>query len=365
MQHGTWLLAILMAIIAITAVPGCDKVSSPRVGIELQSGLDKKSSAAGDDLTAEVSSPTGGSAYDSQIRQATNSSAEAADSKSGKRNPSAPGQFSATTLERIGTWFNPVAYADDTHIDEKYLVRSGDVSVNVEDFDKSVQAVYSIATKFGGIVTDSQIDNSGDNNRSGTITLRVPNTRFFDVFTALGKVGTIASQNITSEDVSHEYVAAISRLQNLTLEQDTLRKMLDQALAVQRARGLGEGYSILLDTQQRLSEVTGKIQDTEDQISQLADKITRSTIKVELSQQPKYVPEQFTWGMGATFDESKKQLLSILRGLGQGAIHFAVVGWLTLLPWLLFFWLGYKAYRRYLVPHMLAEKAATSAAGES
>jgi hypothetical protein len=142
-------------------------------------------------------------------------------------------------------------------------------------------------------------------------------------------------------------VAAVSRIQNLRLEQDTLRKMLDQALAVQRARGLGEGYSILLDTQERLSDVTGKIQETEDTLSQLADKITRSTIKVNLAQQEKYVPQQFTWGMGTTFDESKKELLAIVRGLGQGLIHFAVVGWLYLLPWVLVLWALYRLYRRY------------------
>jgi len=304
------------------------------------------------------------SQYDSHYRSATTAAKQVYDAKSDepqRKDPEAPGVLQGDTLGRIKTWFSPAAYAADTNIDEKYLIRTGEVSISVGDFNKSIDEVYKVSDRLGGIVTDSEISNDGDNERSGWITVRVPNTRFFEAFNALSKLGEVQSQKVNSEDASREYIAAVSRIQNLKLEQDTLRKMLDQALAVQKARGLGEGYSILLDTQQRLSDVTGKIQETEDSLSQLADKITRSTIKVNLTQAEKYQSEQFTWGMGATFQESKKQLLGVVRGLGQGLIRFGVVGWLYLLPWILIGWVLFKVYRKYVAPKLVVEEKTAEA----
>jgi hypothetical protein len=352
---------MLTIVLCTILLFSCSNMENPRTGIVLDSGLDKKG-AAGMAGLDEYSN----SNYDSQYRNDTESSSEtyepkAAASAEKSSAPHVVTRPSADTLQRIGTWFSPVAYAADTNIDEKYLIRTGEVSVSVHDFEKSVKAVYAVARKYQGIVTDSDLQNAGDNERSGWITLRVPNTSFFTVVEELGDLGELKGLTTSSEDVSRQYVAAVSRLRNLTLEQDTLRKMLNEALAVQRARGLGEGYKILLDTQQRLSEVTGAIEETEDQISAFADKITRSTIKVNLTQAAKYEPEQFTWGMGATFDKSKQELLTVMRGLGQGLIHFGIVGWLYLLPWLVIGWVLFRVYRKYVAPKLVEQKTVEAA----
>ncbi len=350
MRQASYCITVVATVLLLGILNyGCAKHKELQSGIVLDSGMDKKGAAgyAVPPSTEEMLAQSSGN-YDSQYRSSDGHAAPAADSSGdGKPSPKAPGKLSGDTLERIGTWFNPVVYAQDTQIDEKYLIRTGDISVELEDFSKGVEAVYDIADTYRGIVTDSDLRNEGDNVRSGWITLRVPNTQFFGAFKALGALGEVTNQTIGSEDVSRQYVAAVSRLRNLTIEQDTLRKMLDEALAVQRARGLGEGYKILLDTQQRLSEVTGQIQSTEDELSQLADKITRSTIKVNLVQATKYESEQFSWGMGATFEQSKKELLGVVRSIGQGLIRFGTVGWLYLLPWLLIGFVLYRLIRRY------------------
>jgi hypothetical protein len=354
MRQASYLPAAVaaLALIAVLFI-GCG--GGGRGGLTFRKDLASSSGS----VAAPASEGAQGSAnYDSQYRQAASGDEAQPGQQSG---PSAPGRLTGDTLEKIGTWFSPAAYAQDTQIDEKYLIRTGDVSLEVADFDAAIEDVYEIAAQHKGLVTDSDIRNSGDNVRSGWVTLRVPNTQFFAAFTALGQLGDVKSQTIGSEDVSRQYVAAVSRLRNLTLEQDTLRKMLDEALAVQRARGLGEGYKILLDTQQRLSEVTGAIQSTEDELSQLADKITRSTIKVNVTQATKYEPQQFSWGMGATFDESKKELLAVVRGIGQGLIRFGVVGWVYLVPWLVVGWVVYRLIRRYGAK-LLADKPAVKEA---
>jgi Domain of unknown function (DUF4349) len=347
------LTMVLCTILLFSCAKMSQNSESPKTGIVLDSGLDKKGAAgqAGSWSDELVADPGWNEAPAEEAATVAGASDKDGDT------PNVVTRPAADTLQRIGTWFSPAAYAADTHIDEKYLIRTGDINLSVDDFSKSANSVFQLAEKFGGIVTDSELSNSGDNERSGWITLRVPNTSFIAAFNELSKLGEVTSQTMNSEDVSRQYVAAVSRLRNLTLEQETLRKMLNEALAVQRARGLGEGYKILLDTQQRLSDVTGQIEATEDEISAFADKITRSTIKVNLTQAVKYEAEQFTWGMGATFDKSKQELLSVVRGLGQGLIHFGVVGWLYLLPWIIVGWILFRVYRKYVAPKLIETKA--------
>ena len=369
MRRVSLLTSAVMLTTALCAISlfGCAaKSSHVKNGMVLDSGLDKKAAAGIGELDrygnvvaeAPQSQEAGLAAlgWDRPPGAGTDASSSSASG------PDIPTRPADDTLQRIGNWFSPAAYAADTHIDEKYLIRTGEISVAVEDFSKGVKEVYAVAARYGGIVTDSDLHNTGDNERSGWITLRVPNTSFFTTVEALGELGELTAQTTNSEDVSRQYVAAVSRLRNLTLEQETLRKMLNEALAVQRARGLGEGYKILLDTQERLSAVTGEIESTEDEISAFADKITRSTIKVNLTQAPKYEPEQFTWGMGSTFNQSKQELLKVVRGLGQGLIRFGVVGWLYLLPWLFIGWVLFRVYRKYVAPKLVEEKKAAAEA---
>jgi hypothetical protein len=359
-----WRISLLatFAVLGVLCLNACNKMEEAQRGIVLESGVDKKPGSV-EDYSGDTSLQVGNSQYDSEYKNPAASAKQPYEGKAEdpqRKDPTSPTLLAGDTLGHIKTWFSPAAYAADTNIDEKYLIRTGEVNISVEDFNKSVDEVYKLSERLDGIVTDSDISNDGDNERSGWITVRVPNTRFFEAFNALSKLGEVQSQKVNSEDASREYVAAVSRIQNLRLEQDTLRKMLDQALAVQKARGLGEGYSILLDTQQRLSDVTGKIQETEDSLSQLADKITRSTIKVNLTQAAKYEPAQFTWGLGATFEQSKAELLAVVRGVGQSLIHFGVVGWLYLLPWLLIGWVSLRVYRKYIAPRLKEEKKAVA-----
>ena len=130
--------------------------------------------------------------------------------------------------------------------------------------------------------------------------------------------------------------------------------MLDEALAVQRSRGLGEAYSILLDTQKRLSEVTAQIQATEDRIKALADQVTLSSVTINLREQPKpgevVQDEEFNWGFGATLGNAFKDVKVIIRNTLNALLYFIITCWTWLLPLVFFFWLGRKLYRKYVAP---------------
>jgi hypothetical protein len=233
-------------------------------------------------------------------------------------------------LER---WFSPAVYAADNKPNEQYLIRNGEMLLNIDNYDAASTEVTAIAQKYGGVVTDSNMQKSYDGTRSGFITLRVPSQDFFSAWGELLKVGEVLNQSSTAQDVSQEYVAAVSRLKNLTTEQTTLQGMLADAREVQRTRGLGEAYKVLLDTQARLSDVTGELQATEDQVARLADQITRSTIKVNMGEKAVYQASEFTWGFGDTLKAAGKAVVLGIKGFINWLIFFIITTawWLALL----------------------------------
>ncbi|MCC7479117.1 DUF4349 domain-containing protein [bacterium] len=354
-------LAALSLVFQACGGKGSSDMNAGQPSMTLDSGVDKK-----------VGRPAGeisNSNYDAQYRTPT--ATEMADGTLSSSDAAAPaskapdfGDITASPLlagagdelARLNAWLSPAAYAADNQVDEKYLIRSGEISLLVDDFEPARMKVSHLARQYGGTVTNADIAKSGDNMYSGFITLRVPNERFFEAFEALLAVGEVASQKLGSEDVSQDYVSSISRLKTLTVQEATLRKLLEESVEVQRKRGLGEGYRMLLDTEQRLSEVSNEIQRVEDQLTTLADRINRSTITVELSERAAVKKDDpFSWGLGATFESSKKELVLGLRGFAQWGIHFLVTCWLWLVPWSLFIFVAWRLYKRYLLPRLRSE----------
>ncbi len=337
------LIAVLFAIV----LGGCNKLA-PNVGYREESYAGKDAAmsrgvASSDGMAGGTAAPI--APMDDMVAQSAPSGGE------GKPEPAGPKLSPEDFLKQqvnIDSWFSPKAYAAENIPDTKYLIRTGDLTLKIKKYDEAAKAVEATAEKFGGIVTDSNSQQQYDGSRTGYLKLRVPNEQFRACYDELRELGDVTSENVSSVDVSHDYVTAVSRLKALLTEQETLRNMLAEAREVQKTRGLGEAYSVLLETQGRLSEVTAQVQGIEDQISQLADQITRSTITVnlnEIAQIPsggKYEP-----GYGDTFEQAKLDLVRTRDAIIRSIIYFFVAGWLQLLPWVVVGWIGWLLWKRW------------------
>ncbi|HES57930.1 MAG TPA: DUF4349 domain-containing protein [Firmicutes bacterium] len=258
-------------------------------------------------------------------------------------------------LAKLDSWMLPEAYAQDHEVDERYLVREGNCSLEVDSYKAAADKVSGLARKYDGMVSDTHSTKNYDETVEGWIKIRVPADKFFDAWNEILEIGEVQDETISSQDVSRQYVGYVSRLKNLMAEQATLQQMLEEALAVQRSRGLGEGYSILLDTQERLFEVTGQIESTEDQLNALADRVTRSTITVSLREAKplkQQVKEEFSWGLGTTAGTAYQDLLRTLRGMAQGFVYFIITCWTWLIPLLIVLMIARWAWRRWITPQL-------------
>ncbi|MCB1186676.1 DUF4349 domain-containing protein [bacterium] len=273
---------------------------------------------------------------------------------------------SGGVLESIDDWLNPKAWAQESSPDESYIVRTGNIEMEIEDYDKSSAEVQTVAQRHGGIITDSQMQKYGDDMRVGWITMRVPTDKFQQCFDDLKALGDVKVQSVSSEDVTNEFVAGVSRLQALKTEHETLQGMLEDAREVQRTRGLGEAYSVLLETQRRLSEVTTEMQTVENRVSALSDRINRSTITINLSERPIAPPaDEFAWGFGAAFENAKKELMYGIRNVANDFINFFVARLIWWIIWIGIIWLAWKLLGTRILRRYRKEQAASPTKGSN
>jgi hypothetical protein len=344
---------------------GVDKKSA-RVSAEQFGGLDEGDFFRAEEAGSNVGVQTfGGSPAPTAPPSPASASTPSSRSSSGESMVSRVLAQAGIDEGKLDSWLMPKAYAQDHDVDERYLVRQGQCEMEVEDYKDAVTKITAIAEFHGGMVSDSQSQRYAENHVEGWITIRVPADKFHEAWQEVLEVGDVDQESVSTDDMSQQYLGYISHLKILTAKQATLEKMLEEALATQRKHGLGEGYSLLLDVQDRLFEVTEEIEGTEDMAGALADQITRSTITArlkelkEITQQIEDIKEEWDWGFGQTGVDAWKNLRNKGRYFGQGVVWFVVTGWTGLVPWAIFFFIGWWVYRRWVRPKLVAEKEPT------
>jgi hypothetical protein len=323
------LLAVLVTLSLVSFTEACSslKTNAPGNGIATEEGY-----AMGRGMSGGVAAPEVDMFAQGEMMDMAAPPSEAASAGRDAGVPVSAPQLNPDDFLKqqvdIESWFSPKAYAAENTPDEEYLIRTGDMTLTVLDYDDTAKKIEVVGAKYGAIVTDSSGQQQWDGNRNGYLRLRVPSEEFRKCFDELKTLGDVTSENIASQDVSQSYVTAISRLKALLTEQETLRNMLTEAREIQRTRGLGEAYSVLLQTQQRLSEVTAQVQAIEDQVSQLADQITRSTITVNLNQVAQ-LPQggKYNPGYSETWQRAKRDFILGRDQFINGLIYFVGSFW--------------------------------------
>lgn len=157
------------------------------------------------------------------------------------------------------------------------LVRTGTVSIRVDDYDAARRNVASKARSMGGYVGESNENLHREGNRTwrtGYVVVRIPSDSFSGMLDAAKAEGTVVNEKTKTKDVSDQLVDLEARLENLRAKRDRLREFYD------RANGTDE----LLQVENRLSSVQGKIERLKAEKRSLEDQVAYSTLRVELAE---------------------------------------------------------------------------------
>ncbi len=126
----------------------------------------------------------------------------------------------------------------------RMVIRTGNISVSVENVDKAADAVKQLAEGSGGYIENSQIDiitvpqydykegaavTVETTEKQANMTIRVPEGQFQSIFNNIKGMGKLVSENISGNDITSEYRDTQARVDNLKIQEDSLKQLMTKA----------------------------------------------------------------------------------------------------------------------------------------
>ncbi len=210
------------------------------------------------------------------------------------------------------------------------IVKKGSVALVVDDgrVSSTLTRVAGFADAVDGLVASGRTEEAGD-TPSGSLTLRVPVDAFERVVDQVrGLPGEVKAATTSGQDVTAQYADVETQLRTLKAARERFLTILA------RANSIGD----VLAVQQRVDEVTGRIDRLEGQRRVLADQSDTATLVVtvtEAADEPAVVEPDT--GLSKAFSDAWTGFTSGVEGLirlsGRGVLLLLVLG------------LGYAAVR--------------------
>lgn len=213
------------------------------------------------------SSPTGSRGVDSNAGNGTVSKPGSA----GAPGPAGEFQPPADTSGK-GQWGAITTAAQASTSGTRLIVRNAALDIQVDDVVAGVDGITQAAAQAGGYVVSATASDDG-RTISASISVRVPAEKFDQVLKAIrASAIRIFTDNISSQDVSQEYVDLQSQLTNLKATEQQLLKILQQTGTVTET----------LSVQREITMVQGNIEQTKGRIQFLEQSAATSLIEVKL-----------------------------------------------------------------------------------
>lgn len=164
---------------------------------------------------------------------------------------------------------------------ERKIIKTFDINAETTDFDGALASLKAAVTEHGGYVEsatthDQSLTNANrEYSRRASYTVRIPAEQAEAFVSAIGNTLHVTSNNSFVEDISETYYSIEARLQELTVERDSLLEILD-------APDTKKDYDLWLTVKQRLSEVTQQIAVYQGQINRYDSQVAYSTVKLSI-----------------------------------------------------------------------------------
>jgi len=224
-------------------------------------------------------------------------------------------------------------------VDGRKLIRTGDISVTVEDYEPFRDALDEKLRLLGGFVSDANLDHYSGRVSWATLTVRVSSQHFDELVGWAESEVEVGSLNISTQDVTEEWVDVKSRIDNWKATEARLLEILDD-----RTADLGD----VLAVERELARVREEIERAEGRLRVLADQVELATLTIHVSVRNPYDPPVDPPGFGRQIADVFMASLEMMVNVAKG-ITLLTVG---AAPWLLILLVSaYLFYRfvRFLV----------------
>jgi hypothetical protein len=197
---------------------------------------------------------------------------------------------------------------------ERKIVKTGYMTLEVEDVADAIDEVARVAKDLDGYVVSSQ--KYEDEKTAGSISIRVPAERFNEALERLRQLAiSVPNESTQSKDVTEEYVDLEARLRNLRATEAQYLILLEKAETV------GE----MLKVQEALSRVRGEIEQIEGRMKYLERISDMALIEVSLKETK---PLAGPWSPATALKSAVHGLVTFGRGLLTTVIWLGVFCWI-------------------------------------
>jgi len=161
----------------------------------------------------------------------------------------------------------------DLKLSERLVVKTGKMTIESDKYDEAEKRISEITNSMGGLIVNSTSSANASGKKQGVITIKVPSKDFDKLVAQVSTVGKVSSQNISSSDVTEEYIDLEARLKTQKELEERLYKLLQD-----RTTKLSD----VLEVEQKLSDVRQKIESTEGRMKFLRNQADYSTLTVSI-----------------------------------------------------------------------------------
>ena len=207
---------------------------------------------------------------------------------------------------------------------ERKLIKNGSIEFEVNDVDKAKASINDLVKETGGYISSDD-----QNNYSGaprfTQVARVPSDKLDDFIAKVeGLAKKVDSKNISTQDVTEEFIDVETRLATKKELEARYRELLQQAKTVKD----------MLEVETQLNNVRGEIESMEGRLKYLTNQVSFSTLTITY-----YQTVSGNFGFGYRFFNS--------FGNGWNILLDFFIGVLTLWPFIILGGLGTWLFIRW------------------
>ncbi len=198
----------------------------------------------------------------------------------------------------------------------RMMIKSGDLSMVVDDVHKSIDDIVAYVDAKGGFLVTSNVNKYGA-SFSGYLTVRVPSEDLDDTILYVKGMGDVESEHIDASDITEEYVDLESELKTLRATEGQFLEIMKRAVKVED----------VLSVQRELGYVRGNIERIEGRMKYLNQSVDLSSLTVYLSTNPAVIPvvtEDDKWEPLVIFKDALRSLLDTGRGFLNALIWVGV-----------------------------------------
>jgi hypothetical protein len=199
---------------------------------------------------------------------------------------------------------------------DRYLIKNANLTIETEDARKAGDMLVAAVEELGGYVSDFReaVDKLG--RRSIHVQVRVPADKFQTSMARLEPLGKVLSRQITTEDVTEQFVDTDARLRNLKRTEERLLAHLDRT---------GELEDVV-KVEHELTRVREELEVLEGRLRFLSHRVEFSTINITLQERPKaepVVPPE-TYSMAKIASEAARSLVGFFQRVAGRIIWLGI-----------------------------------------